>query len=219
MSLLRNGDDNSINFQKASCTLDGCVKIWTSRVDSVATETGKLLSGLAEDGRELRRREPRIGLAHARCVYQELATMPTTTTWILGTTRRGRLGRTSARWVLRIRRKERLLTTSKQTARQAATLAEDFSKIKVKAFDLEFTVDPLFKKTSADFDEGGAGGILMNHLGCDGNMKVVFDAGDAKLENNEDDESEDEDEDEDMIKVDLTKLTCSFHSILSRIAR
>lgn len=51
MSLLRNGDgDNSINFQKASCTLDGCVKIWTSRVDSVATETGKLLSGLAEDG-------------------------------------------------------------------------------------------------------------------------------------------------------------------------
>lgn len=52
MSLLKNGDDDSINFQKASCTLDGCVKIWTSRVDSVATETGKLLSGLAEDGRK-----------------------------------------------------------------------------------------------------------------------------------------------------------------------
>ena len=46
MSLLRDGD--SINFQKASCTLDGCVKIYTSRVDSVATETGKLLSGLAD---------------------------------------------------------------------------------------------------------------------------------------------------------------------------
>jgi len=30
--------------------LDGCVKIWTSRVDSVATETGKLLSGLGEEG-------------------------------------------------------------------------------------------------------------------------------------------------------------------------
>ena len=52
MSLLRNELDNSINFQKASCTLDGCVKIWTSRVDSVATETGKLLSGLADDGRD-----------------------------------------------------------------------------------------------------------------------------------------------------------------------
>jgi condensin complex subunit 2 len=51
LTLLRNGpDDQSINFQKASCTLDGCVKIWTSRVDSVATETGKLLSGLAGGG-------------------------------------------------------------------------------------------------------------------------------------------------------------------------
>lgn len=46
MSLLKEGD--GVNFQKASCTLDGCVKIYTSRVDSVATETGKLLSGLAE---------------------------------------------------------------------------------------------------------------------------------------------------------------------------
>lgn len=46
MSLLREGD--GVNFQKASCTLDGCVKIYTNRVDSVATETGKLLSGLAD---------------------------------------------------------------------------------------------------------------------------------------------------------------------------
>ena len=48
MSLLKEGD--GVNFQKASCTLDGCVKIYTSRVDSVATETGKLLSGLADGG-------------------------------------------------------------------------------------------------------------------------------------------------------------------------
>ena len=48
MSFLKEGD--GVNFQKASCTLDGCVKIYTSRVDSVATETGKLLSGLADSG-------------------------------------------------------------------------------------------------------------------------------------------------------------------------
>ena len=46
MSLLKEGD--GVNFQRASCTLDGCVKIYTSRVDSVATETGRLLSGLAD---------------------------------------------------------------------------------------------------------------------------------------------------------------------------
>ena len=52
MSLLKEGD--GVNFQKASCTLDGCVKIYTSRVDSVATETGKLLSGLAESRNQKR---------------------------------------------------------------------------------------------------------------------------------------------------------------------
>src|ERR1700753_3418889 len=55
MSLLKEG--NGVNFQKASCTLDGCVKIYTSRVDSVATETGQLLSGLADTGNKNRRDE------------------------------------------------------------------------------------------------------------------------------------------------------------------
>lgn len=52
MSLLKEGD--GVNFQRASCTLDGCVKIYTNRVDSVATETGKLLSGLADSNTEKR---------------------------------------------------------------------------------------------------------------------------------------------------------------------
>ena len=55
MSLLREGD--GVNFQKASCTLDGCVKIYTNRVDSVATETGKLLSGLADSGNKKKKGE------------------------------------------------------------------------------------------------------------------------------------------------------------------
>jgi condensin complex subunit 2 len=54
MSLLKEGD--GVNFQKASYTLDGCVKIYTSRVDSVATETGKLLSGLADSGNNKKKR-------------------------------------------------------------------------------------------------------------------------------------------------------------------
>jgi condensin complex subunit 2 len=45
LSVLRDGD--GINFQKASATLDGCVKIYSSRVDSAVTETGRLISGLA----------------------------------------------------------------------------------------------------------------------------------------------------------------------------
>lgn len=55
MSLLKDGD--GVNFQRASCTLDGCVKIYTSRVDSVATETGKLLSGLADSNSKKKTRD------------------------------------------------------------------------------------------------------------------------------------------------------------------
>ena len=58
MSLLKEGD--GVNFQKASCTLDGCVKIYTSRIDSVATETGKLLSGLA-DSRDSKKKDREEG--------------------------------------------------------------------------------------------------------------------------------------------------------------
>ena len=73
--------------------------------------------------------------------------------------------------------------------------------MQVKKFDLEFTVDPLFKKTCADFDEGGAMGLLMNHLSVDGKGRVVFDAGDAVVD--EEQEAEEQEEDE---LVDLTKL-------------
>ena len=42
--LFKEGD--TINFTKASCTLDNCIKVYSSRVDSIATETGRLLGGL-----------------------------------------------------------------------------------------------------------------------------------------------------------------------------
>lgn len=39
-----------------------------------------------------------------------------------------------------------------------ATLESSLEALNVKKFDLAFTVDPLFHKTSAQFDEGGARG-------------------------------------------------------------
>ncbi|XAO22086.1 hypothetical protein I312_100851 [Cryptococcus bacillisporus CA1280] len=151
LTLLRNGpNDQSINFQKASCTLDGCVKIWTSRVDSVATETGKLLSGLAGGGAETGDDD-------------------------------GLEGEEDEAGETKITRK---------TVRSEATLAKSFAQLQIKKFDLEFTVDPLFKKTSADFDEGGAMGLLMNHLSVDNKLREVFDAGDAVADEQDLDEEE-----------------------------
>lgn len=171
MSLLRNNVDNSINFQRASCTLDGCVKIWTSRVDSVGTETGRLLSNLTSGGDE-------------------------------GEAGSGNEGDDNGGEGGGGKEKKK-----KKSGNKEATLAKNISQLRNKKLELEFSVDPLFKKTCADFDEGGAHGLLMNHLalgvGSDGGMRVVFDAGDSIGKASEDDEP---DEVEPLENVDLSHL-------------
>lgn len=157
MSLLRNQGDNSINFQRASCTLDGCVKIWTSRVDSVGTETGRLLSNLAQEGTRGGDDEQEGGSGD-----EDGGAAP-------GSQRK------------------------KKSRGTAATLAKDASQLQSKKLDLEFAVDPLFRKTCADFDEGGAQGLLLSHLalglGPDGGLRVVFDASDSVAKGDEDEEA------------------------------
>lgn len=46
MNLLKEGD--SINFQRASCTLDGCVNIYTKRIDSVDSDTKRLYTSVVD---------------------------------------------------------------------------------------------------------------------------------------------------------------------------
>lgn len=150
MSLLKEGDQ--INFQKASCTLDGCVKIYTSRVDSVATETGKLLSGLADSGNKKRKGDDNDADGDEGEDDEEGED---------GQKKKGK----------------------KKTQRSAeATLVNSFEQLKLKKMELEFSVDPLFKKASADFDEGGAKGLLLNHLSIDGTGRIVFDSSDDARE-------------------------------------
>lgn len=43
-------------------------------------------------------------------------------------------------------------------------------------------MDPLFKKASADFDEGGAKGLLLNHLMIDSKGRVVFDSSEDSVD-------------------------------------
>ncbi|MCJ1386608.1 hypothetical protein MMC17_009734 [Xylographa soralifera] len=144
MSLLKEGD--GVNFQKASCTLDGCVKIYTSRVDSVATETGKLLSGLADSGNKKQKHNEDDNPGAEEDQEEE------------------------AEDDVKRRVKKRTQRSSE------ATLAPSFASLQLKKFELEFSVDPLFKKASADFDEGGAKGLLLNHLAIDVQGRIVFDS-------------------------------------------
>ncbi|KJR89429.1 condensin complex subunit 2 [Sporothrix schenckii 1099-18] len=146
MSLLKEGD--GVNFQKASCTLDGCVKIYTSRVDSVATETGKLLSGLADSRESKKKGGAGAGDGEESEDEDEL----------------DEDGNPKKK--------------PKKKQRSEATLAPSFASLQLKKLELEFAVDPLFKKASADFDEGGAKGLLLNHLMIDGQGRIVFDSSD-----------------------------------------
>ncbi|KAI0044766.1 barren [Auriscalpium vulgare] len=169
MSLLRNISDNSINFQKASSTLDGCVRIYTSRVDSVGTEVAHLLSNLLaedvdDDG------EPTSDNPDAQDPSQK----------------------------------------KRKTHRPESTLAKNAAQLKIKKLEMEFSVDPLFRKTCADIDQGGAMGLLMNHLslgtGPDGALNIIFDASDLPGDDGGDDEDMLEPEDE----VDLATLRQDF---------
>lgn len=91
----------------------------------------------------------------------------------------------------------------------------------------------MFKKASADFDEGGAKGLLLNHLAIDSQGRIVFDssddAGDASAdgesrkrksdvaEEDEDAEPEEVDEatvlpaeDEEDVEIDVSALGSTF---------
>lgn len=191
--------ENNINFQKASATLDGCVKIYSSRVDSVSNETGKLLSGLTqrkettmrnggnkkngdqEDGENEKEGDESSNVADGDNVQIDpLTGLPISV--ITDMTKR--------------RVHNRVLET---------TLV-DFDTIKLKTLDQELNIDPLFKKALVDFDEGGAKSLLLNTLDLDDSLRVVFDASIKEDKQNDSSrplsladqqkESEDGDEDE-----------------------
>jgi condensin complex subunit 2 len=44
------------------------------------------------------------------------------------------------------------------------TLEKNLRNLDALHYDMEFDVDPLFKKTSKKFDEGGASSLLVNSL-------------------------------------------------------
>lgn len=168
MSVLKEGD--GINFQKASFTLDGCVKIYTSRVDSVASETGKLLSGLADGGKGNK------GGNNGEDGNEE-GDDDNDNNDDDGDDNDGENGSGTGS-----KKKNR------RRHRSEATLAKNFSQIQVKKLELELAVDPLFRKMCADFNEGGAHSLLLNSLGIDGTGRVVFDGqADSQSENNHQD--------------------------------
>ena len=137
--------DSDLNFQKASCTLDAGVKIYSSRVDSIHTDAFKVLGGLHRTSNE-----QEDGQA-------------------------GDLGADGGSGERKVRRARKQVDVD-----PSATLEQNQEALNVKKFDLSFAVDPLFHQTSMKFDEGGAKGLLLNHLNVTQGCELVFDSCDNR---------------------------------------
>ncbi|XP_052178447.1 condensin complex subunit 2 isoform X2 [Diospyros lotus] len=134
-------DDAETNFQKASCTLEAGVKIYSMRVDSVHSEAYKVLGGINRVGQENEQ--------------DDVVEDPSTS-----------IGQEEG-------------NSKKEQERKVSplsTLESSFEALNVKKFDVAFAVDPLYHQTSAQFDEGGARGLLLNNLGVYGGCQVLFDS-------------------------------------------
>lgn len=160
LQVLRDAENN-INFQKASATLDGCVKIYSSRVDSVTTETGKLLSGLAQ-GKERKQKEKHTINEEDEEANDE-ANESQDGVHIDPLTG------------LPVSKEVEVQSRRRNLNRVLETTLVDFGQIKLKELDQELNIDPIFKKALVDFDEGGAKSFLLNTLSVDSSCRVVFD--------------------------------------------
>ncbi|KAG8488359.1 hypothetical protein CXB51_016381 [Gossypium anomalum] len=133
-------NDVETNFQKASCTLEAGVKIYSLRVDSVHSEAYKVLGGINRAGHENE---------------QDSLTEDN-----------------NAETAQKVNAKKE---TEKKMS-PLSTLESSFEALNVKKFDVAFAVDPLYHQTSAQFDEGGAKGLLLNNLGVYAGCRVLFDS-------------------------------------------
>ncbi|KAK5960933.1 condensin subunit BRN1 PWA37_001454 [Arxiozyma heterogenica] len=188
--------ENKINFQKASATLDGCVKIYASRVDSVSDETGRLLSGLAQrktKGKSNSDSNSNSNISNSRNndssrgtnLNGESDNNDNANDPEGGLPRRSDINNDSDVDFDDNRDEGK---RSFRHARILETTLVEFDAIKMKYLDQELNIDPLFKKALVDFDEGGAKSLLLNTLNIDPSGRVIFDAtiqdGVAESDNN-----------------------------------
>ncbi|KAI5964966.1 BRN1 [Candida margitis] len=179
LNVIKDGDH--INFQRASATLDGCIKIYSNRIDSAATETGKLLSGLASKQNDKQR-------TNASADDDDDGDAANGERVASDNEEENEDGGKKKRKVNKV---------------VESTLV-DFDNIRIKKLDQELAIDPLFKKALAEFDEGGAKSLLLNSLSIDPSGRVVFDA--TSTQNAQEDEETSEENLNDDADVDITDL-------------
>jgi len=161
------------NFQKASCTVETSVKIYCYRVDAVHSETFKMLGGLTRaeaDAESDADDDDNDGGARGSGSGGDGGGD-------------GELGDGDAQQFDEdgnpIAKVKKIVKRGRKDGRQAgaATLESNVDALDMKAgAETVLSVDPLFRKTSAKFDQGGTRGLLLNHLQVTPSMQLLFDS-------------------------------------------
>lgn len=94
-----------------------------------------------------------------------------------------------------------------------STLESNEENLCLKDLEYQITTDPLFQKTSASFDEGGAKGMLLNNLNVQNGCQIVFDSSDAIDEGSAEDGASPVDDDE----LELGDLAGELNDLFSSI--
>lgn len=145
MNHLKSDDGVSINFQMASATLDGCTKVISKRVDSVGIDTDALIQILAINNDSKSRKKK---------LRDDDDDDDNENDPDYQGNKKSRHDRTT-------RETDRFLTVD---------------RLKFNDRHIQFaTIDPVFRKMLADFDEGGAKSLLLNSLRMSDEGRVLFD--------------------------------------------
>ncbi|KAL6932860.1 hypothetical protein ACO0R3_001948 [Hanseniaspora guilliermondii] len=198
LTVLKENNGN-INFQKASATLDGCVKIYASRIDSVVNEAGKLLSGIVTANDNNTRTS---GLQSDSANADGNGTMSTNanTTGIPVQEGDVVIDPQTGLPISVVNDNQQTDVTAKRRVnnRVLETTLTKFDNIKLSSFEEEFSIDPLFKKALADFDEAGAKNLLLSILHVQRDARVVFDSAKEYVPETDMNKDVESDKDDDM---------------------
>jgi Condensin complex subunit 2 len=160
MILGESGARNKVNFQKASCTLDASIKIYSYRVDETAASTYRVLGNLNRTG-EGGEHNGHNGSDNSDNDDDDNADGHAPGDDVAGGKgKKGKRGKkASARLCI------------------SDTLEKNPAILDMTDLDREFDVDPLFRKLSKTFDEAGSKGMLLNNLAVSDGCRVMFDSG------------------------------------------
>ncbi|KAK9791389.1 hypothetical protein WJX73_000928 [Symbiochloris irregularis] len=148
------GEEAATNFQRASVTLDAGVTIYAHRVDSVHVDMFRVLGGLSRGGNQQNTGDE--------------SQAPDQGDGDADDSSPSKQGGTN--------HKSKKAAHQLQDTDPNSTLEANLEALNAKKLDLAFAVDPLFHRTSAQFDAGGAKGLLLHNLSVFKGCEIAFDS-------------------------------------------